>query len=191
MAVCASLLLSFSQVAKPRFLYHASPNRNITLFEPRADSIRDPAEGPVVFATPDKTYASMFLVPTNDSWTSKGRWNGGYYEVISDAKRYHDLDKGGAIYTLPADTFSCDLAKSLGDKEWVSRQPVKPVAKVVFASGLEAMCAHGVKVVFVTPAVFTRFRRLLHSGKIEKAFSLVFTKTAADPCRDFHSSVKI
>jgi hypothetical protein len=33
------------EVLKPEFLYHASINRNISEFEPRAESIRDPSEG--------------------------------------------------------------------------------------------------------------------------------------------------
>lgn len=77
------------------------------------------------------------------------------------------------------------------DREWTSHVSVKLVAKEVFASGLEAMCSLGVKVAYVTPSVFTRFRSLLHSGRIEEAFSLVLSKTAADPCRDFHSWDKI
>lgn len=106
MAVCALLLLSFSKVAKPQILYHSSPDHNITLFEPRADSIRDPAEGPVVFASPDKTYASIFLIPTDDPWTNISQFNGNHYLIVSDKKRLYNLDKGGAIYTVPSKTFS-------------------------------------------------------------------------------------
>jgi len=35
---------------KPKVLYHASQNREIDVLEPRADTVRDKAEGPVVFA---------------------------------------------------------------------------------------------------------------------------------------------
>lgn len=45
---------------RPKILYHASPNRSINVFEPRREKVRDPEEGPVVFATPDKALASAF-----------------------------------------------------------------------------------------------------------------------------------
>lgn len=135
-------------MVKPKFLYHASSNRNVEILEPRAESIRDPNEGPVVFATPNKTYASMFLVPSDDSWTSKGQFNEQYYHAISDEKRYKKLDKGGAIYTLKPDTFETDLTKSMKQREWMSKKSVKPVKKEVYESGLEAMKQLGVRVIF-------------------------------------------
>jgi hypothetical protein len=36
---------------KPQYLYHASSNKDIKIFEPRAESARHPKEGPKVFAT--------------------------------------------------------------------------------------------------------------------------------------------
>lgn len=57
---------------KPPLLYHASQNTNITTLEPRALTVRNVDEGPVVFATPDKKYVTTFLVPTDDNWTNMG-----------------------------------------------------------------------------------------------------------------------
>ena len=57
---------------KPDVLYHGSPERDITILEPRAHTTRDPQEGQVVFACRDLAYATMFMVRTDDSWTVKG-----------------------------------------------------------------------------------------------------------------------
>lgn len=65
-----------SEVLKPAALYHASGNRDIEEFEPRNRHTRDRSEGPVVFGTPDKAVASMFLVHDDDRWSEKGLHNG-------------------------------------------------------------------------------------------------------------------
>lgn len=161
-------------ITKPKFLYHGSPNKNIDVFEPREESIRDPKEGPVVFATPDKVYASMFLVPSDDSWTSKGQFAGQYYHAIADEKRYKKLDKGGAIYTFSSEGFETDLTKSMKQREWISRGSVKPIKREIYESGLEAMKQLEVRVVFVTTSVFVEFRQKLRSGPVDEAFKLLF-----------------
>jgi hypothetical protein len=162
-------------LVKPEILYSASQNRNINIFEPRENSIRDPNEGPVVFATPDKAYASMFIIPSNDSWTNKGQYQGQYYQVISDEKRYKNLDKGGAIYTFKSDDFETDLTKGMRNKEWISKKPVKPINKEIYESGLGAMKQLGVKIFFVNPDIFLDFRQKLTNGMIKEAFDLIST----------------
>lgn len=134
---------------KPKFLYHASPFRDIQEFEPRAQFVRDPEEGPVVFATPSEIFASMFIVRTDDRWSHKGRFNGIHYTVINDRQKFEEMDKGGSIYVLPSETFSTDEAKSMGTAEWTSKEPVKPSRKTDYESGLDAMLQHGVQVYFV------------------------------------------
>jgi len=162
-------------LAKPEILYGASQNRNINIFEPRANSIRDPNEGSVIFATPDKTYASMFIIPSDDSWTNKGQYQNQYYQVIADEKRYKNLDKGGAIYTFKSNGFETDLTKGMKSKEWISKKPVKPINKEIYESGLEAMKQLGVKIFFVSPNVFLDFKQKLTNGMIKEAFGLIST----------------
>ncbi|HUW21431.1 MAG TPA: hypothetical protein VMW41_02060 [Candidatus Bathyarchaeia archaeon] len=164
-----------NQAIQPKFLYHASQNRNIKILKPRAKSIRSSDEGPVVFASPDKAYASMFLVPSDDCWTSKGQFDGWYYQAISEEERYRKLDKGGAIYTFKSNTFKSDPTRGMREKEWISKEPVKPVKKEIYESGLDAMMQLGVKVVFISPAVFSRFRQMLRRGLIKEAFKLIFS----------------
>ena len=101
------------EIEKPPFLYHASANRDVKEFEPRVESYRDVDEGPVVFASPDKAYASMFIVPEiDDSWCQIATHEGVATIVISDEKRFKELDRGGVIYSLPPDEFENDLTKN-------------------------------------------------------------------------------
>lgn len=152
---------------KPKFLYHGSSNRNITLFEPRAESIRDPLEGPVVFATPDKTIATMFIVPANDTWTQSGLFGKVHYFVCSDEKKFKEFDNGGAIYTFNSEQFENDPNKGLRNKEWTSKTPVKPITKEEFDSALDEMINAGVQVYFVNEKTFQKIEKSSdHGNKI-------------------------
>lgn len=152
------------QKEKPAILYHASPNKEIEEFEPRAESIRDPDEGPKIFATPDKAYASMFLVPTDDRWTQKSTFNGLNCHVISDKKLFEELDRGGSIYSLPSDTFKTDPKKSKTGREWTSKETVSPIDKTAYKSGLEAMIKNGVQVYFVDKPTFKKIQESADHG---------------------------
>lgn len=141
-------------IDKPKVLYHGSPNKGIKIFEPRAESVRDKNEGSIVFATPSEAFASTFLVPADDSWTKMGRFDNVFFITISDRERYEIADQGGAIYTLPLETFDCNSGKGMGYWEWASRTAVKPLAKTDYRSGLETMIEKGVQVLFVDQKTF-------------------------------------
>lgn len=126
----------------------------IDKFVPRSDKVRDAKEGPRVFATPDKSMASIFMTGTDDSWTHSGAFNRVPYFVISDKERFERLDQGGAIYHLPSTTFENDPEKGLGELEWTSQEPVEPTEKEEHESALEAMLNHGVQVYFVDSSTF-------------------------------------
>jgi hypothetical protein len=155
---------------KPSVLYHASRETDIEEFEPRNDKTRDPLDGPVVFATPDKAYATCFLVPTDDSWVSIGRWAddgapGPWTVIVSDRQRFEGLDRGGVIYSLPSRSFSYHPERNMGETEWTSSVPVRPIAREQFESGLQAMKAAGVRVYFVDQATFDQANASQDHGK--------------------------
>jgi hypothetical protein len=161
---------------KPKFLYHASPNKDITVFEPRRETARDLKEGPVVFATPSKAYASMFMVSSDDTWTSKGQFNGTWYQAIANKDRFIQIDKGGAIYTLPSEKFETNATKGLGLNEWTSKETVSPNSKELYDSCLSAMLQNGVRVFFITEDNLREFRQNLRTDKIKEAFDLLFSQ---------------
>jgi hypothetical protein len=141
---------------KPSVLFHASDRRDISIFEPHNDSVRDAKEGPVVFATPDQAYAAMFIVEADDSWTQRGRFSRqeSWHMIIASRERYMLADKGGAIYRLSAESFSSDPTRNLYGTEWTSQAAVRPLDKEVFEAGLAAMRQYGVQVLFVSPNQF-------------------------------------
>lgn len=143
------------------FLYHASQQRDIEQFEPRQESVRDPEEGAVVFATPDKGYASMFLVRASDSWTRRGKFDrdGPWHMIISDQQRFRERDEGGTLYRLPSSSFISDPGKNMSKTEWVSRESVRPIDGEQYDSGLQAMLDNGVNVYFVDQATFDAIRQ--------------------------------
>jgi hypothetical protein len=153
---------------KPQYLYHASSNKDIKIFEPRAESARHPKEGPKVFATETPEEASKFIVPANDSWSSLGAFSNEHerfsFAIYADRTKFDQLDSGGAIYTLPSNSFEIDAQFSGSSKEWTSKLPVKPVGKEVSDSALNAMLNFGVQVYFVTSNQLEKIQKAKDHG---------------------------
>jgi hypothetical protein len=155
-------------------LYHASHNRNIEVLEPRAETIRDPSEGPVVFASHDKQSVTCFLVPTDDSWAKISQYRGDkhptiYVMCISDEKRFRELDKGGAIYHLSPKSFYLDESKSR--TEWTSKESVMPINKELYNSGLDAMIDNGVLVYFCDEPTLLELKK--NPWDVERAMGIL------------------
>ena len=143
------------------YLYHASKNKNIDVLKPRQESVRDPNEGSVVFASQDKPYTSCFLTPTDSSWVKISKYTNKshppiYLMVISDEKRFKELDKGGAIYYLSPNGFYLDKSKSL--IEWTSKNDVTPIKKDVFDNSLDAMISNDVIVYFCSKEILQKIQ---------------------------------
>lgn len=167
------------QREKPSILYHASEWQGIEEFEPRAESIRDPQEGPVIFATPDRAYALQFLVPGDDRESKRGYYNGIPTIIIRGSLgEFIKRDKGGWLYHLPSGAFDFDPKKSMRDKEWTSRVPVKPIESEHYPSTVDALIDAGVQVYFVDDALFTKICSEKNAG-----FETLLTLTSENMCR--------
>lgn len=151
-------------MTRPKVLYHGSQDINIEEFEPRSRSFRDPSEGPVVFATPDKAIATMFIVPSNDTWTHSGTFGGVRYFVCSDRRKFEKLDTGGVVYIIDSEGFEYDPNKGLGDKEWTCNKPVRPIGEEVVKSALDAMIDLKVQVFFVDKETFNKIDKSSDHG---------------------------
>lgn len=137
---------------KPTRLYHASANPNINIFEPRELRTRGLNEGPVIFATPDIAYASCFMLDRDGSWVGVHKWGKSNWVVdCIDRERFFQNDKGGAIYILASDSFTNDPQKGTGFYEWISKEAVAPIDKIIYTSALEAMLENNVQIFFITP----------------------------------------
>lgn len=140
---------------RPERLFHASQKRDLERIEPRNDSVRDPEEGPRVFATPDKRLATAFMTPLSE--TSSGYIDGEPY-LVALKDEFLARDKGGSIYHLHPDEFESDPAKGLGLSEWTASHAVSPTEREDFENALQAMLDHGVKVYLVDSSVMNQLR---------------------------------
>lgn len=158
---------------KPAVLYHATKGADIDEFEPRQESTRDPNEGPVVFATPDRAYAAQFLVPGDDRDSIRGYYNDVPTIVIRSSREdFEKNDMGGIVYELPSDTFDFDPKQRMGEREWTSRKSVKPIGKTRYVSIVDALIENGTQVYFVDPVTFDAMRSQ-EDGGFETLLTLI------------------
>lgn len=141
---------------KPEVLYLATKTPNISELVPQRGNYRDKDEGAVIFSTPDKALAAAFLVEGHGDHWMKIAFYGDIPVVVikSDKEEFIKKDKGGTMYAVPSETFDFDPNKGMGEKEWISRVPVKPLSEKHFESALEAMIENGVQVYFVDENTF-------------------------------------
>lgn len=151
-------LSDHEQKEKPPFLYHGSPNGEIEEFVPRISPGTGDEFGPLVYASPDIETACMFMANPETSW-STGTINNIRYAIIPlSREEFLAKDKGGFIYKLASDTFSSDLQRGMGETEWASAEPVKPIEVLKFESSLDEMIKHNVQVYFVTPELYDQMK---------------------------------
>lgn len=162
-------------IIKPQVFFHGSPNRNISILEPRAIKTAKKQEGPIVYATSDMGAASSFFVNWDDSWCNLGGFDfGPFCFVCKDKARFLKGDNGGALYVVLADTFSYLVPSSffwenLPDVApvwiWISKEPIKPLTKLEFDSALNTMLQFGVQVFFVDEATFASIQNAKDDGR--------------------------
>ena len=140
---------------KPKILYHGSPHRDIEKLEPRDIKKRDPEEGPQVFATHDLATATIFMAEQANG--PSGLMNDIPYFIILDSRdNFIKNDRGGHVYILPSENFTSDPNKGLGEYEWTSKTPIKPIDKIEYPSVLDAMIENGVQVYFINKDEFNK-----------------------------------
>lgn len=145
-------------IQKPKVLYHASPNRKIDKFQPRSERPRSNKKEDLVFATPYKAVAAMFLAP-RDIPAEIGKYNDEYAIFINTTEaKFRLVDHGGAIYTLPNATFETNREVGMREVEWTSKVSVKPICRVIYSSSFEAMKENGVQIYFVDDDMFAKIR---------------------------------
>jgi hypothetical protein len=147
-------------------LFHGSVNRDISILEPRASHVRNPEEGPVVFATPSAALASCYTFIWDDSWVHQTVDNGQVTMVIGDKERFESQDTGGAIYMVPRHYFSFDSNRGLGIYEWVSKEKVGILLEIGYKSSFAVMKQFGVKIYFLSPE---EFKLYLKSSEQERS----------------------
>ena len=84
---------------KPEFMYHASSELDVQEFEPRNDYPRYKGEENLVFATPYKEVAAMFLVPKSIP-TIISKYGETYAVFINGSEEDLSLNDKGEQYIL-------------------------------------------------------------------------------------------
>ena len=92
----------YEESTKPAILYHGSPHGEIEELGPRRESMRDPEEGPVLFATQDLAVATVFMFKSKH-WGSGQFGDIPYAWIVETREEFIKKDKGGHIYVLPSD----------------------------------------------------------------------------------------
>ncbi len=151
----------FEQKEKPEMLYVSAQTKGIKEIIPMSGRHRGGNEGPIIFSTPDKGLASIFLVEGhNDSWMEIGTFGGVPYTVICMKKEdFIKRDSGGSIYEVSSDTFDFNPNLGMGEKEWTSNTPVRPNNETEFPSALDAMINNGAYVFFVDQETFKEIQK--------------------------------
>lgn len=149
---------------KPRFLYHGSPNGEIEEFEPRTDTGSGKQFGPLVYASHDLTTATIFMFRFKGTMSTGRFYRIPYTIITQNRESFITNDKGGFIYYLPSDTFSSDPKRGLGQYEWASSVPVRPIKKEFYPCALDTMLANGVQVYFVDNATYAAIKNSSDHG---------------------------
>lgn len=151
---------------KPAVLYIAAQTPGIQELTPMKGNFRDENEGAVIFSTPDKALASTFLVEGHgDHWMQIGFYENIPVVVINaDKEAFIQRDKGGTMYAVSSATFNYDPHKGMGEKEWTSHEPVKPLSETRYPSALDAMIENGVQVYFVDKKTFDAINNSNNQG---------------------------
>lgn len=146
---------------KPKILYHGSWNKEIEEFEPRIAQ-QDPE--PRVYASHDVLTALLFM-PKYNGYMSVGDFGTEterrHYIIFTESKeKVLNQDGGGAVYSLPSETFEKNPLVNGGEWEWYSTVPVKPVDKQVFNSWIHEFKKRGISIFFFEEPKFHEFEKL-------------------------------
>jgi hypothetical protein len=148
------------RIEKPDKLFVSAQTKGIEELLPQEGRHRGHKEGAVIFATPDKTLASIFLVEGhNDSWMEIGYFNDIPYTAICMSREdFIKKDRGGTMYEVPSEHFDFNPDIGMGEKEWTSTEPTRPNEETNYPSALDTMINNGVYVFFVDKETFIKIK---------------------------------
>ncbi len=155
---------------KPTMLYHGSQEKRLRELHPQMENVRNQEEGALVFGTPDKAFAIMYLSPRpNDSWSMKLKPDDEWHFIIGDKERFVNGDNGGSIYTMSSKEFECDEGKGMGKTEWHSQKSIPLTREEDYPSTLQALIENGVRVYFVDKEKLCKLKKAIEKSKDDYA----------------------
>lgn len=119
-------------------LLHGSNNKTISEFEPRRQTLYNGKYVDAVFATKDGLWPVFYAVLDKDKL--KGNFRNGCLETMNGNKFYffsitqetylNNPWTNGMIYFLPRESFSKASSEIVSFDEWISKEPVRPIARL-------------------------------------------------------------
>lgn len=147
-------------------LYHASPNKQLTVIKPRKTMSRNAHIGDFVFATSDVRLAAMYHATKGNAILMNVKTKKPTVVICNNPEDYLSKDKGGAIYTVPVSTFRKSPQEGLEDSEMVSDVGVTPTNKQAYKSSLAAMKEMRITIYFVNEKLFNKLVEAKDESKI-------------------------
>lgn len=138
-------------------VYHASPRKNLSQLKPQRTFSHDEFIGDFLFATADQRLAAMYLVTKGYPTLMSTDDTPAYVVICGNRDEYIKQDAGGAIYSLPADSFKLTPQLGLENYELVSRHAVTPAGKSQYKTSIHALHEVGVGVYFADKTDFDKF----------------------------------
>lgn len=135
-------------------LYHASPQKGLSVLVPQRTFSHDRYIGDFVFATANRVMALMYLVPRGTATLMNPDGKQPDIAICAEPGQFLQQDKGGAIYELAPDGFRTTPQPGLSRYELVSPKAVEPTSITVYASTLRALLDAGVTVRFIDESTF-------------------------------------
>lgn len=134
---------------KPPYLYHGTPNGEIEEFTPRVSMGTGEKLGAKVYASDDIAVASMMTTRLPMTWGGGVRNGEVFCYIPMTRDEFRKYDKGGWIYKLDSTSFlKGEKNFGMGEKEWASSVPVKPIEKIRVESSYDEMIKNRVKIYF-------------------------------------------
>ncbi|CAM5194571.1 hypothetical protein UACE39S_03786 [Ureibacillus acetophenoni] len=123
--------------AKP-VIFHGSNHLSIDSFEPREQTLYNGKLANAIFATKDPIWPVFFAILDkkkivgnfrNGSLTANGQKSYHFYSLTKQTKS-NEPWTSGMVYILPEESFSYLGKGAIQFNEWISNEPVSPLAKI-------------------------------------------------------------
>lgn len=124
------------------------------VIKPQKTLSKDIYIGDYVFATSNKVLAAMYLTTRGVPTIMHYEYERPVIMIMASSEEYAKGDIGGAIYTVPAESFTNTPQAGLEDSEFVSSVEVMPISKKIYNSSIEAIKSMGITINFISKDYF-------------------------------------
>lgn len=154
----------YTDVMNHKTVYHSSTRVDLKVINPKKTLSQDRHIGDYVFATEDKIYALMYLVPRGLVARMGKDIVPPRVVVCASQNIYKKLDGPCALYELPASNFKSTPQEFLLGTELASKKPSIVLGKEIFNSSQLAFKKYGIRLYCVQDDVFNAINKSKDDG---------------------------